>query len=204
MSVLDLQATPALSTKDMPYVTFESRDEEDVLESKKQGRMIRRDQVYARITSPGTRDVHYEKMPRWFDKLEIEVRAGRVMQEWVDRWRLLYDRYCKGQELPTDGTPIRGWTMLSKAQQENLISANILTVEDLATMHQEGLQRVGMGALELRRRAEAWLLQNQSSEAGAMKIKDLQRENDTLKETLQQLTEKVEALSRNAEAKAKR
>lgn len=204
MSVLDLQATPALSTKDMPYVTFESRTEEDVLESKKQGRMVWKEQAYARITSPGTRDVHYEKMPRWFDKLQLEVKSGRVMQEWVDRWQLMYEKYLKGQELPTEGTPIRGWTMISKAQQENLIAANILTVEDLATMHSEGLQRIGMGALELRRRAESWLLQNQSSEGGAFKMKELQRENDTLKETVAQLTEKVDALSKAIEGKAKK
>lgn len=204
MSVLDLQAPPTLSTKDMPYVTFESRTEEDVLESKQQSRMVWKEQVYARITSPGTRDVHYEKMPRWFEKLQLEVRAGRIMQEWVDRWKLMYEKYLKGQELPTEGTPIRGWTMLSKAQQDNLIAVNILTVEDLATMHSEGLQRIGMGALELRRRAEAWLIQNQSSESGALKLKDLQRENDTLKETIAQLTEKVEALSRSVEGKAKK
>lgn len=204
MATMDMQATPALTQKDMPYVAFEARTEEDAKASKKEGRMVWKDQHYARITPPGSRDVHYEQLPEWWGKLHYEAKGGRILPEWIDRWQSAYEKWAKGQEVPTEGTPIRGWSMLSGAQQANLISLNILTVEDLATLPAEGMTRIGMGALEMRRRAEAWLVQNQSSESGALKLKDVQRENDVLKETVANLTEKVEALSRALDSKGKR
>lgn len=204
MALSDMQATPVISQKDRPYVAFETRAEEDTRASAKEGRMVFIDQHYARITPPGSRDVHYEKLPGWFAKLDMNVRTGRVMPEWVDQWKAAYEKYKHGQEIPLDGTPIRGWTMITGAQQENLIALNILTVEDLATLPSEGMSRIGMGALELRRRAEAWLMQKQGAEPVAVKMTALQRENDTLKETVQSLTEKVEELSRAVDAKQKR
>lgn len=204
MALSDMQAAPVISAKDRPYVAFETRPEEDKRASKAEGRMVFIDQHYARITPPGSRDVHYEKLPEWFSKLDVNVRTGRVMPEWVDQWKVAYEKYKKGQELPLDGTPIRGWTMITGAQQENLIALNILTVEDLATLPSEGMSRIGMGALELRRRAEAWLAQKDGVEPNAVKMASLQRENDTLKETVKALTEKVDELSKAVDSKMKR
>ena len=201
MATLDIMGAPTLTTKDMPYVAFESRAEEDVKESKAQERMVWKDQHYARITPPGSRDVHYESIPEWWAKMELEVKAGRVMPEWVQRWKENYQKWKTGQEVPVEGTPIRGWSMLSGAQQANVIAANILTVEDLANANSEAMGRLGMGALELKRRAEAWMIEKECVESGATKMKNLQRENDVLKETIANLTEKVEALSKSIESK---
>lgn len=201
MATMDLMGVPTLTQKDMPYVMFESRTEEDAKESKAQGRMAWKDQHYARITPPGSRDVHYEQIPEWWGKMEQEVKAGRVMPEWVQRWKDNYAKWKEGQEIPEVGTPIRGWSMLSGAQQANVIAANILTVESLANANSEAMARLGMGALELKRRAEAWIIEKECVESGATKMKTLQRENDILKETIANLTEKVEALSKSVEAR---
>jgi hypothetical protein len=204
MSFTDMQSAPNLTQKDMPYVAFETRTEEDAKASKAQGRMVFVDQDYARITPPGSRDVHYEKLPRWFDKLEIDYKSGRVMPDWVSRWKAAYEHYKQGKELPVEGTPIKGWNMLSGAQQQNVIQCNILTVETLATANAETLQRIGMGALDLKRRAEAWITQTKGLEPATIKMSALQRENDVLNETVKNLTEKVEALSKLVESKGKR
>jgi hypothetical protein len=201
MSFTEMQTAPNLSKKDMPYVVFETRSEEDPRQTKAQGRMVFVDRDYARITSPGSRDVHYERLPQWFDKLEIDFKSGRILREWVHLWRTAYDQYKKGLELPIDGTPIRGWNMLSGAQQKNVIECNILTVESLATANAEALQRIGMGAMELKRRAEAWISQKDGLEPATIKMASLQRENDVLKETIANLTEKVEGLSKLVESK---
>ena len=204
MSFNDMQSSPNLTSKDMPYVAFETRTEEDARASKAQGRMVFVDQDYARITPPGSRDVHYEKLPRWFDKLELEFKSGRVMPEWVSRWKHAYEQYKQGKELPLEGTPIKGWNMLSGAQQQNIIQCNVLTVESLATANAETLQRIGMGALQLKQRAEAWITQSKGLEPATIKMTALQRENDVLKDTVANLTEKVEALSKMVESKGKR
>lgn len=201
MATLDMMGAPTLTARDMPYVAFESRTEEDTKESKAKGHMVWRDQHYARITPPGSKDVHYEAIPEWWDKMALEAKTGRIMPEWVDRWKQGYEKWKAGQELPVDGTPIRGWNMLSGSQQQNIIACNILTVESLAVANSEAMQRIGMGGLELKRRAEAWLAQQSTIEPAAMKMSALQRENDVLKETITNLTEKVEALSKTVEGR---
>lgn len=204
MSFTDMQSAPALSLKDMPYVAFETRTEEDPRRTKEEGRMVYVDRDYARITPPGSRDVHYERLPQWFDKLNVDFKSGRVMPEWVARWKAAYEQYKQGKELPLEGTPIRGWNMLSGAQQQNVIQCNILTVESLATANAEALAQLGMGAIELKRRAEAWVTQTKGLEPATIKMTALQRENDILTDTVKNLTEKVETLSKMVETKGRR
>jgi len=194
MAVSDLLGAPTLTQRDMPIVKFDTRDEIDRAASKREGRMIHIDRHYAILTPPGTKDEHPERLPEWWDKAESEVRSGRLKPEWVDYWKSTYEKWKQGQEIPLDGTPIRGWTMLTKAQQENVIGCNILTVEALSQMNSDAMARIGMGALELKRRAESWMLEKECLEAGATKLRDVQRENDTLKATVQNLTEKVAEL----------
>ena len=200
----DRLATPALHRKDMPYVTFKSEIVEDPIETKKQGRMVSKDQHYARVTPPGSKDTFFGKIPHWFETQDLECKAGRILPEWLAKWRREYELFKQGQEIPLDGTPIRGWKMLSGAQQENLIRLNILTVESLSTINAEAMAQIGMGALEMKRRAEAWLAQNESNEHGAVQLSALQRELDVLKETNAHLLEKIEQLAKQAESGKKK
>lgn len=204
MPIAEMQESPSLTQKDMPYVAFETRPEENRKKSEELGYVFMEDVHYARITPPGSRDVHYEKLPAWWMKLDREARSGRLLPQWIDAWKSNYERFRKGQEIPEDGTPIRGWTMITAAQQENLIACNVKTVEDLATLPSEGMGRIGMGALELRRRAESWLAQRDTNGAGATKLAAALRENEQLKATIASLTEKVDALSKQSDGKAKR
>lgn len=204
MATLDAIGTPTLTQRDMPIVRFDSRDEIDRAESARQGRQVHVDMHFAIITPPGSKDEHPEKLPEWWGKVAREVAAGRLKDEWVERWKANYERWRQGQEIPVDGTPIRGWTMLTKAQQENVIACNILTVESLAVANAEAMTRIGMGALELKRRAESWVLEKECLESGATKMGELQRENDILKETVANLKEKVDALSKMVEKKGRR
>lgn len=204
MPVDDMTGAPAVSSKDMPYVTFESKVVEDMRETRKQGRPVFRDQHYARITSPGTRDIHFEKLPGWWEKLDVDYRAGRVLPQWIDHWKRGYESFKQGQEIPLDGTPIRGWNMIPPSQQENLIRMNILTVEALANLTSDALSNVGMGALELKRRAEGWLAQSQDKAPLTIELAAIKGENDVLKATVANLTEKVAELAKQIEAKSKR
>ena len=195
----DRLATPEISHKDMPYVTFTSAEVEDPIETKAKGFIVHKDQHYAKVTPRGSKDTYFGKIPQWFEVQKQELRAGRILPEWLDKWQRDYDRFKQGQEIPLEGTPIRGWKMLTGAQQENLIRLNILTVEDLAAANAEAVSHIGMGAIELKRRAEAWLAQNADKEQGAVKMASLQRELDILKETNARLLEKVDVLAKQAE-----
>ena len=190
----DRLATPEISHKDMPYVTFTSQEIEDPIETKAKGWVVHKDQHFAKVTPRGSKDTYFGKLPQWFDTQKQELRAGRILPEWLDKWERDYERFKKGQEIPLEGTPIRGWKMLTGAQQENLIRLNILTVEDLAAATAEAVSHIGMGAIELKRRAEAWLAQNADKESGAVKMAALQREVDMLRDSNASLSKKLEAL----------
>lgn len=204
MPVEEMLGTPSVNMKDMPYVTFETKTIEDAVETRRRREPVFKDQHYARITPPGSRDVQLEKLPQWWEKLDTEYRSGRVMGQWIDKWKSDFKKYEQGLEIPLEGTPIRGWKLISGAQQETLIRMNILTVESLAQANAEAIAYIGMGGLELKRRAESWIQQHQDKAPMAIEMAALKGENDVLKATVANLTAKVAELAKQVEAKSKR
>jgi len=179
-----------LTSRDKPFVRFDMIEVRDgAVKDSIAYKMV----PVAVITPPGSRDTHFERIPEWWTKLDTEARTGRVLPEWVEGWKRDYALYEKGQAIPTEGTPILGWRMVSKSQQDMLIRANILTVEHLAGLNAEGVANVGMGAVELKRRAEAWLLQH-THEKAACETLELARENASLKAQIDSLNEKMKEL----------
>ncbi len=200
MLELDSFDIARLAKEKMPYVTFKTEAEEDIAESRKQGRYIPVDVDYACITTPGTKDILLEKIPDWWEKKYNEVQNGRCPQSWLEKWKADYERYKKGQELPVDGYPIRGWSMISPAQQEAIIRANILTVEDMATAPDSALQMIGMGAVNIRYKAEAWLKQAKSKGPLTQEMAAVKRERDSLKIQVETLEKQVEQLKSRLKA----
>src|SRR5690348_13783899 len=129
MPVDDMLATPAVTQKDMPYVSFYSETVEDVKKTNETGTVHYREQHFALIIPPGGKTTNKEKIESFFPKMEHELKAGRVLPAWMQTWKHNYGLFQKGQEIPLEGTPIRGWKMLPGSIQEELIRINILTVE---------------------------------------------------------------------------
>lgn len=169
------------------YVKFERRGIEDREQSLIQGRYIEKNIDYAVITPIGSKDRIPREVKAWFVSLEQQAREERIPEEWVRQYKMAYDAWKKGEELPPNGAPIKGWTVLSSAQQANVISANILTVEDLAQVNDEGMKRIGMGALELRDKAIAWL--RSAKDSGVVT-----QQNAALQARIRQLESNIETL----------
>ncbi len=93
-----------------------------------------------------------------------------------------------------NGTPIRGWGVLSPAQQEAIIHNNVLTVEDLATLNEEGLRRIGMGAVQMKTKASAWVAQLQDKGPLVQEIAAVKSENAVLRTSLESLQRQVASL----------
>jgi hypothetical protein len=142
-----------------PYIAFERMAVEDRAASEKTGRVINKDIDVVFVTPAGSKDRIPHLVEEWFKKLEAEARAidARIPPAWVDGWRRAYQDWKNGQAVQLDGTPIKDWSVLTPAQRSNVVGANILTVEDLAQATDEGLKRIGPGAIELQRKAIAWL-----------------------------------------------
>lgn len=179
-------------------VRFERVAVEDKAKTIENGRFTAKDVDYALITPPYSKDVVRMKVSSWLDNLERDAQAGRIPEEWVQRYKRAHELWQNGQEMPPDGTPIRGWAVISPAQQENLIRINILTVEDLAGVNDEGAKRIGMGAIELKNKAIAWL--RTANDRGPLTIENaaLKAENAVLRGQIETLQKQVAALQARA------
>ena len=121
---------------------------------------------------------------------EYEVRNGRMPQKWLEDFKTMYGMWKNGQELPINGTPIRGWLVISPAQQANLIAKNVMTIEDLASLNTEGINRIGMGAVELKNKAMAALQAAKDTGPLVMKNAQLEAELTLLKANFADLERK--------------
>ena len=177
-----------------PFVRFERKPIEDKAESERQGRYVAKDVDFALITAPYSKDVFKQKAKDWFATIKNDVQNGRFPQEWYEKFEKQYQAFQNGQELPPDGTPIRGWGVISPAQQEELIRMNILTVEVLSNINDEGIKRIGMGAVELKTKAKAWLSQLNDKGPLTLKVAATEKENAILKASVETLQKQVQAL----------
>lgn len=194
----------AASRKDRPaYVRFVRRAVEDRSVKSIGGRWPKRDVDYALVTPPYSKDVFEQVADEWIEQMRREVQAGRLPEEWADKYAQQYEKWKLGEEMPLEGDPIKGWGVLSPAQQANLIAMNIRTIQDLAAINDEGLRRIGMGAGELRDKAKAWLSQMAdkgplTAENAALRSDNLllKAENEQLKNRVTELSERIEILQR--------
>jgi len=179
----------------MPFVRFERKAVENHAASLEAGHYVAVDVDYVNVTPPGSKDVWVGKAANWLDQLKVDVNSGRIPSTWVDKYSAAYQAWKNGQELPVDGTPIRGWGVISPAQQETLTRLNILTVEVLSEINDEGLRRIGMGAIDLKSKAQAWLKQLSKAGKPTLEIAALKKENTNLKANQVIMENRLEELS---------
>ena len=187
--------------KEIPaHVRFERRPVEDKAATLDTGRYVAKDVDYAIVTAPysdGKENLHI-KVANWFANMQVDVHAGRLPQAWLDQYKDAYARWQQGQELPVNGTPIKGWGVISPSQQEMLIRRHILTVEELAQINDVGIRAIGMGAIDLRNKAQGLLAQMNDKGALTIEIANFKRENDVQKGQIATLTRQVEELLKQA------
>lgn len=68
-----------------------------------------------------------------------------------------YDSWKNNQEAPIDGTPLGAWPGITPEQAEQLRMLRVRTVEDVAAMNDADIERYGMGGLNLRQQARAFM-----------------------------------------------
>ena len=184
-----------LERKDRPaYVRFERVPVEDRAASIAAGHYVAKDVDFALITPPYSKDVFKIKVVQWLANMKQDVSNDRMPQQWADQYHDAYKRWQNGQEIPLNGVAIKGWGVISPAQQETLVRMNVLTVEDLAAINDEGLHRIGMGASELRNKAKSWLAQLKDKGPLTVEMAALKTQNAVLLDSVASLKKQVEAL----------
>jgi hypothetical protein len=177
------------------YVRFERVSVEDKGASIREGRCVYKDVDMAYVTPNGSRDSWPTKVEPWLKDMEQQVRNERLPQAWLDMYRKAYEAWKNGQELPLNGTPIKSWGVVTPAQRDTLIKMHILTVEDLAALNDEGLKRIGMGSIDLKNKANAWLSQLNDKGPLTLQMAQLQADKTVLEASVETLRRQVEALS---------
>jgi hypothetical protein len=94
-----------------------------------------------------------------------------------------YEAFKKGQKFIGSGTPLKELPFLTEARRKELEAANVYTAEALAGLDGTPLQRLGMGARELKNQAQAWL----DKAAGTADATKLAAENAALSDRITQL-----------------
>jgi hypothetical protein len=177
-----------------PFVRFERRAIENIAATREKGYYVASDVDYALITPAYSKDVFIQPVTEWFAQLKLDVQSDRFHPMWLEQFQKMYEAFQRGQEMPVNGTAIRGWNVISPAQQETLLRMNVLTVEDLAAMNDEGIRRIGMGGVDLKHKANAWLAQMGDKGPATLKMAQLEEENARLKADVAGLTEAFDLL----------
>jgi len=176
------------------FVRFERRTIENKAESLKQGRYVGTDVDYALITPPYSKDCVEHPVEKWMTQNEIYANNGRLPKEWLEHWKKAYQAWKNGQEMPLNGTSVKNWSAISPTQVKTLVSVGIHTIEDLAHCNDEGMRRIGMGAVEMRNKAIAWLTAAEDHGPLVTENAELKKKNAQLEAQVAELTDKVTIL----------
>jgi len=181
-----------------PYVEFEYKPVEDRDQSIEKGAIVYKDVAFARITPAGGRDYIEKNAEEWLKQIKDKAMKGEYDPRWSDHFNAQYKAWRDGQELPIEGTPILMCGFFTPAQQRQILSGNVRTLEDLASASEDTLARIGMGSREFKEKAQKSLA---TAEGGKIA---LQHEALTVKlaDALARV-ESLEAANRKLKAQAK-
>lgn len=155
-------------------VKFFTEAKKDENASMEEGRPIFKDVEYVDIRVAGSRNGHVCRPARPDDK---------------NRFPEHYKAFKNRVEMPTEGTPLVEWAVITRSQAEELAFFNVKTVEQLASMADTQANKF-MGMNSLRQKARDWV-EEAKAEAPALKMAEDLRERD---ETIAALTARLEAL----------
>ena len=156
------------------FVEFYMESVEFKAESEKAGRPIFKEVPFVRIQHPG-------------DRLNVlEVKADEhYRRKYAPQWRQ-FEAGLKGEVI---GTPLAQWPQITKSQCKEAEYFGVRTVENLAEVNDAALQRMGMGWMELRKKARDYL----AAAAGQAPISALQAENERLRQEFEALKASLDA-----------
>lgn len=180
-----------IRNKDTAIVRFEIDSVELTAQSEATGSPVFEEREFAIIRHPGDRT---------YEQREI------VREDHKRRWPAAYAAFKAGNEAPLHGTPITEWPPINKAQVRTLQYLEIRTVESLAALTDDVVQKIGTGGMTLRSKAQTWLAERTKGAASMAAVAErdkLRAELDAVKEQLATLSAaQVKKPGKQAEAAA--
>lgn len=129
-----------------------------------------------------------------FEYIRINIigdRNSEVFRRATERDKMLYaaqyQAFKNNEDSPMNGTPMAEWPAVTKSQCEELKFYHIRTVEDFVDAGEERAKGLGMGYLDLFKKAKAFVEVSGSDEnlKLAERINKVESENSDLKKLLE-------------------
>ena len=155
------------------YVKFYRQWVRNNFKSKEQGIEVGEHQDFILIISPGQ------------TKTEVRRKANEADKH---QYAQEFSAYTQGKEMQMSGTPIELMPGLASGMADALKAQYIYTIEQMATLSDGAMQRVGMGANEIRKRAQDYLA------GGNAEIVALKTELNEARRLLAELREAQQAI----------
>lgn len=184
----------AVDNERPPYVAFEVRPMEDRTASLASGHYMTKDVIFAVVTRPGSRDSSDFEAETWLKNLKTKAETGQIPGNWYDAFLSKFEAFKRNEELPENGTPVKGWQVISPSVQQSLLQVGFRTVEELAAAPDPEIQRIGMGAITLREKARTWLAEAKTVGVSVEKIADLSQKVADLTALTERLLEENKVL----------
>ena len=156
---IEMATQPARKLDHQLNVQFYKHAELNAFESRKQNRKIFDDHIYIRIMAPANRLMMIERRASDEDKLRFPAQ---------------YSRFFKGQTQLSSGTPLSELHTISAAQVMELKALNVETIEQLAGIPDTTAQLMGVGGLEIKRRAQRFMDLSTDKTVQGEKIRSLE------------------------------
>lgn len=170
------------------HVEFYSEAVHNIRKSAEEGRPVYDDVEMVRIRVAGDKLTTY--VARANDPSSVrEAETGRALP-YKELHAGPYEAFQRGQTYVGTGTPLSEVPFLTKAKVRELQLANVHTAEAFASLDGSNLQKLGMGARELRDQVRGWV-EKISKNADVAKLAG---ENDALKAQMEQMQAQIAML----------
>jgi uncharacterized coiled-coil protein SlyX len=142
------------------------------------------------------------ELDKWLNSvIPSELNSGRLHPDIAEYYRKAAKRFREGQEIPVEGTPIKTWPVLTPAQAETVLGIHVRTVEELANLADDGVRRLGMGGIDLKNKAKAWLAAASDKGKLTHEMAALQKKSEFQESTIATLQAQLDELVRAMNAK---
>jgi hypothetical protein len=201
-----MDIVPTIADKRPPFVRFEMREygSEQVPNPDGEDKpkiSVPKMTAFVCVTSHGSKDSFEAPAQTWLADKLAKAKKGEYPYEWYNHFKLAFEEWLKGNELPRTGTPIATWMLLpAKSTRDRLIAVGITTVEDLAVVPDSGLAMIGLDGRHLRDMASTWVAEAKDKGATAKELADVKADNTRLSGENEELRNRFAALERRLDA----
>lgn len=153
-------------------------------------------EVTEKITVPEKKRFPNKKtITPWLDKQRERFHHKKITENYLRYCEDAFERFKRNEDQPINGTPLAMWAGAPESVKKMAIECGILSVEAAAEMTSEAMSAIGMGAVDLKKSAQAFVASKNDMDGTIEKLKKLEAEAEDKDARLDALEKKLLELS---------